>query len=153
MLDALEVFSDAQTLDFAAGSALSTKSIDLWSLSSRATTARGNTPLQDIARGKRPEVVVQIGVAPNKLTSVKVELVQADDAALTSNLQVLDDSGAIVLASLVAGYRFPVTLPVMRVTKRYIGLRFTVVGTTSDSGSTVYGFLADSWTSSDGTVK
>jgi hypothetical protein len=62
-------------------------------------------------------------------TSVDFRLVQADDEALTTNLETIASSGAIVTASLVAGYRpLPNFIPREAVTRRYIGLDMVVVG-------------------------
>jgi Bbp16 len=57
--------------------------------------------------------------------TVDFQLVSADDAALTTNVVVHYDSGAIAKATLVAGYRvFAVELP-RGTYKRYLGILCT----------------------------
>ena len=63
------------------------------------------------------------------LTSVQFQLIAADDAALTSNVVVIEESAAIPLASLTLGSRpFRGKLN-PSVKKRYYGFNYVVVGT------------------------
>lgn len=64
-------------------------------------------------------------------TSIKFEIIQADNAALSTNVQVIGSSDAVVTASLVAGYNTAVRFnpQIASNGKRYIGARYTVVGT------------------------
>lgn len=85
---------------------------------------------RDIGKGEPLEVVAEVLTAPTAGTSVQFQLVQADDAALTTNLQVIVQTDAIPIASLPAGTQVP--LHVDRVdpypARRYIGLRYVNVG-------------------------
>jgi hypothetical protein len=98
-------------------SVLSTNTIDLG-------TAR------DIGKGEMLEVVVEVITAASGGTSVQFQLIQADDAALTTNVQVIVQTDAIAVATLVAGTQVP--LHVSRVdpypARRYLGLRYVFVG-------------------------
>jgi hypothetical protein len=64
-------------------------------------------------------------------TSTAFEVIVADNAALSSNVVVVGASGAIATASLTLGANFAVRInPIIGSTgKRYMGARYTVVGT------------------------
>lgn len=64
-------------------------------------------------------------------TSVTVNVIEADDAALSTNVTVLGSSGAIVTANLAAGARFAIEInPRIGSTgRRYKGLQYVIVGT------------------------
>jgi len=66
-------------------------------------------------------------------TSTNFEVIIADNAALSSNVVVVGASGAIATANLTLGANFPVRInPIVGSTgKRYMGARYTVVGTNS----------------------
>lgn len=100
-----------------AGSILSTNTYDLG-------VAR------DIGKGEALEMIVEVLTAPTAGTSVQFQLVQADDAALATNLQVIVQTDAIPIASLPAGTQVP--LHVDRTdpypARRYIGARYVNVG-------------------------
>jgi len=85
---------------------------------------------RDIGKGEALEVLCEILAAPTGGTSVQFQLVQADDAALTTNLQVIVQTDAIPIASLPIGTQVP--LHVDRVdpypARRYLGVRYALVG-------------------------
>lgn len=89
------------------------------------------------------KLLTQVGTAFAGLTSLTIEAIQADDAALTSNVTVIGSSGAIPLARLTAGARFVVELNarVGSVGQRYLGARYTIVGT--GSAGTVFSHFGD----------
>lgn len=62
-------------------------------------------------------------------TSIQIQLVTADDAALSSNPVVLAQSDALLAAELVAGspVRYKPILPIDA--KRYFGVKYVAVGT------------------------
>jgi hypothetical protein len=64
-------------------------------------------------------------------TSVKFEIIQADNAALSSNVQVIGSSDAVLTAALVAGYNTAVRFnpQIGGKGKQYIGARYTISGT------------------------
>jgi hypothetical protein len=61
---------------------------------------------------------------------VQFQLIQADDAALTSNVQVLVQTDAVPIASLPAGTLVPLHLDraAPYAPKRYLGARYVLVG-------------------------
>ena len=79
--------------------------------------------------GNPLDLIVRVGTAFAGGTSVEFQVVCADDAALTTNLQVLDSSGAIPEASLTADtivVRKPAPQDIPRA---YLGVRAVGVGT------------------------
>jgi hypothetical protein len=143
MLDLQNLVSDDQTVAIAAGSVLSDLSIDL---GAAATDRLGNTVKSDVGRTQHLGLLVQVTTTCDSVeedATLKAELVMADDAALTSNLVVLQDSGAIAEASLVAGYYFALQVPRGNITKRYLGLRYTVAVHTLTAGKVTAGLLLD----------
>ncbi|CAB4131902.1 hypothetical protein UFOVP137_24 [uncultured Caudovirales phage] len=107
--------SDAQALTT---TAVSTDSIDL-------STAR------DMGEGNDLYMNFAVGTALAGGTSVKFEIIMADNAALTTNPVVIGSSDAIVTASLVAAYQTALRInpQVKSLGKRYLGARYTIVGT------------------------
>jgi hypothetical protein len=72
-----------------------------------------------------------ITVAFTGLTALTVEIIQADDAALSSNVTVVGSSGAIPVANLGAGKRIEVegNSRIGSTGQRYLGVRYTPTGT------------------------
>ena len=113
--DALLRVSSAQAVTT---TAVSTDTIDL-------SVAR------DIGEGMELFMNFAVTTAMAGGTSIKFEIIQADNAALSTNVQVIGSSDAVVTASLVAGYNTAVRFnpQIASNGKRYIGARYTVVGT------------------------
>ena len=148
MHDANEMFSDNQSLVTGAiGAVLSSKSLDMWN-GARQTTVLGNTPSMDLGRGQVPELVVRVGTAAvsGGGGTLIVELVQADDEALTTNLQSLQQApgNSVTVgysaATLVSGYPIRLAIP-PNITKRYLGVRYNIL-TAVFTALTVNAFLA-----------
>ena len=76
---------------------------------------------------------VAVVTAFTGLTALTVDVIVADDAGLTTNVTVIGSSGAIPVASLVAGALFAIELNPRLVApalgRRYMGLRYTPTGT------------------------
>lgn len=103
------------------GNIISTDSIDL------STT-------RDIGPGEYPKLHASIGTAVAGGTSTEIQVVAADDAALTTNVTVIGSSGAVATAQLTAGARFVVNInPQLmgRAARRFLGVRYVVAGTNS----------------------
>jgi hypothetical protein len=101
-------------------SALSTNSIDL-------SVAR------DIGEGKDLYMNFAITTAVAGGTSTAFEIIIADDAGLTSNVVSLVTTGAVATANLTLGTNLVLPIPpkIGSLGKRYLGARYTVVGTNS----------------------
>ncbi|MFM7349503.1 MAG: Bbp16 family capsid cement protein [Erythrobacter sp.] len=71
------------------------------------------------------------------LTSLAFEIVQADDAALTSNVTVVGSSGPVPLAQLTLGRRFVIegNARIGSNGQRFLGARYTVGGSNATAGS------------------
>jgi hypothetical protein len=118
---------------FASGaSVLSTNTMDL-----SAGLPVGST--RDIGEGNDLACArIQVVAAFTGGTSAEFQVIQADDAALTTNVTVIGSSGAIVVASLTAGARFAVELNPRIGSKgqRYLGGRTVNVG--ANTTGTIY---------------
>lgn len=113
-LDKQLTVSDGQNVTV---TAVSTDAIDL----------SAAVPIRDVGVGEELRMVITTGLAALAAgaATVTFELIQADDAALTTNVEVLAATGAIGKAVIVAGYTaMDIVLP--RNTRRFIGVRYTV---------------------------
>lgn len=109
--------SSVQTVTGTNTSVLSTNTIDLGTQ-------------RDVGEGCDLYLRSQVGTAFAGATSVEIQAITADDAALSSNVTVVGSSGAIPLASLTAAARFAVKLNPRLGSKgqRYLGARYVIVG-------------------------
>jgi hypothetical protein len=123
LLDKQNMLSIGQALTTAGTPVLSTNTIDL---GVAGTMPQGGSPIRDIGRGTEIDILVQVDTTFTSAgaATLFVELVMADDAALTSNLVVLQQTGVIALATLVAGYQFRLRGIPQGVSKRFLGLRY-----------------------------
>jgi len=139
MLDVQNLFSDQQVLTSATANVLlSSNTIDLLPTS---VGSLGYVPTADIGRGNEANLFVQLTADVVGATSLLVELIVADNAALTTNPTVVAGSGAVPVASLKAGYRFGITSIPPGITKRYAGLRYTFVGGAGTGGAATAGAI------------
>jgi len=85
---------------------------------------------RDMGEGRDLYLRSQVGTAFAGATSVEIQAITADDAALTTNVTVVGSSGAIPLASLTAAARFAAKLNPRLGSKgqRYLGARYVIVG-------------------------
>lgn len=160
MHDALNVFSDAQSFIINIGTKLSDKSIDMWGgLTAMPTSVLGNTPMLDMGKGNDLDIVIKTATAwVGATATVMVELIMADDAALTTNVVSLQQApGASITVGIpiatcgVPGYEFRISCPPQGITKRFLGLRYNVF-TANITAGTVNAFLALDRNSAPGTV-
>ena len=101
-----------------ASAVLSTNTVDL-------------SQARDVGEGSDLFGRFQIGTAFTGLTALEMQVVAADDAALSTNLTVIGTTGAIAVASLTAGARFACDVNPRLASKgqRYLGLRYVPTGT------------------------
>lgn len=144
LLDKQNMFSDAQDLAQAAGNYLSTNTIDL---GATGATATQGSPSSDIGRARGIDVLAQITetFTSGGAATLQVQLVSADNAALSSNLTVLSETPAYALAALTAGKQFPLRFA-PPVTQRYIGARFVIGAATTTAGKCSVGLVLDKQT-------
>ena len=88
---------------------------------------------RDIGEGENLYMHFNVDTALTGGTSVKFEVVVADDAAISSNVTVVGSTDAVLSAALVAGYSTAVRInPIIAsLGKRYLAARYTIVGTYS----------------------
>jgi hypothetical protein len=104
-------------------------------------TAGGTSGAQavDLGKGQPFDLDFFVLTAFAGLTTLEIQFVSADNAALSTNLTVIASSGAIALASLTAGKK--VTLDVgkadPRTIRRYVGVRYVIVG--AGSAGAIFG--------------
>lgn len=142
LMDRQNMFSIDQDLSQVVASYLSDYSVDF---GAAVDNVLGNSPIKDVGRGQVPEILVQVIEAfVGATATVLVELVMADDAALTSNLVSVQQApgGSITVgipvATLVAGYKFRIRIP-GGITKRYLGLRYNIFTATTTAGTITAG--------------
>lgn len=126
--DALGTLSNSQAVT---ASAASTNYIDLG--------ATGTPPLhsvalaRDIGRGPRVPIRIQVTEDFATLDTLTVAL-QVDDNSSFSTPKTVLSSGAIALASLVAGYAFNLDYIPKGTDERYMRLYYTVGGSNATAG-------------------
>lgn len=116
----------------ALGNTVSTNTVDL----ANATFANQTT---EFGQGRRLQINVSVlqAVTSAGAATVQLQLIQATDAALTTAVDVINQTDVFAIANLTAGTVVPVTWDRIAplVPKRYIGLRF-VVGTAALTNAT-----------------
>jgi len=95
-------------------------------------TLGGNQP-GDIGAGESLAIEFSVLVAPTAVTAVRFELIQADDAALTTNVQVINRTDDYPIATLPAGTLVPLhwDRDAPYAPKRYVGARYVATGGTT----------------------
>lgn len=107
-----------------AGSILSTNTLDL------APLALGGNQAADEGAGEGLSLEFSVLTAPTVGTTVRFQLIQADDAALSTNVQVINQTDDIPIASLGVGALVPLKWDraAPYAPKRYIGARYINTG-------------------------
>lgn len=123
----------------ATGNTLGTNAIDL------APNARGGNQAADYGIGKEIDIEISIfqTLTSGGAATVSFQLVQADNAALSTNLEVINETPTFGFASLVAGTVLPLgwesSAPLNP--RRYVGIRI-VIGTAVLTNATGQFFAA-----------
>lgn len=92
---------------------------------------------QDLSIGRRMALLVMPTVAAGAGSTHVLAAIQADDAALTSNVEVLGQI-TVLAADLVPGAEFEIPIPQGVMDKEYIGFRDTISGGTTTVTLDVY---------------
>lgn len=95
------------------------------------------TAAQDISIGRRVALLVLPKVNAGAGSTVQIEAIQADDAALTSNVQALG-SVSVPAAQVIRGREIEVPVPQGVMTKQYLGARVTITGGTTTATLDIY---------------
>lgn len=107
-----------------AGNILSANTIDIGPLS------LGGNQAGDTGIGEPLHVEFSVLTAPTVGTNVRFQLIQADDAALTQNVQVINQTDDLPIANLAAGTVVPLRWDAAQpyTPKRYVGARYINTG-------------------------
>lgn len=138
--DQNEMFGDNQDLSQIVGTYLFDHSIDT---GASDTPALGGPLVHDFGRAndrRKILAIVDEAFVSAGGGTCQLQIVQADDAALTSNLQVLRETRALTAAELTLGSAIAMAIPSM--SKRYLGLRGNIATATTTAGTLTAG-LAD----------
>lgn len=144
MLDVQNLLSDQQNLAQAAGNYLSTNTIDL---GATGTIPLGGSPVSDPGRARAVELFAQVTetFTSGGAGTLQFQLVTADSADLATNLTVVQETAAIALATLVAGYQARLAMPA-GIAKRYLGLRYVIATAAMTAGKVTAGIALDKQT-------
>lgn len=88
------------------------------------------TAAQDISIGRRMALLFLPTVNAGAGSTHTLEAIQADDAALTSNVQVLNTVTKLA-ADLIKGKEIEIPIPQGVMTKKYLGFRHSATGGTT----------------------
>jgi hypothetical protein len=94
----------------------------------------------DRTRRMRAFAQIETALSGGAGTGITAEIIQADDAALTTNVQSLYSSGNIVNANAPVGTRL-IDQPMPAFTKPYAGFRYTSAGGAYGAGAITAGFV------------
>lgn len=140
IFDAQNTFSDQQAVT---ATAVSANTIDLGVPGTLPW--RGGTFHNDLGRGEDVEISVTCTQTFLTCTSVQVQLVTSASADLSSPT-VIDQTDAILVASLVAGYKWRLGKVPPGITQRYLGLKYVVAGSAATAGKITAGLVLDKQT-------
>jgi len=141
LLDKQMLMQDNEALSLAgAGTYLGLKSVDT---GVAGTDAFGNTVIHDAGRGKDLIAFIEVltAITSGGAATVQFQLVQADDAALTTNVNILCQTDVMPKATLFSGYRARSGKEPAGVTRRFLGIQY-VVGTAALTAGNVTSALA-----------
>ncbi|QGT52261.1 hypothetical protein [Vibrio phage MZH0603] len=101
---------------------------------------------QDIGKGNKIPLLVQVTEAFNNLTSLEVKVSTGATTALGTTVV----SQVILLADLVAGKQISIEVLPNDITERYLGIEYVVVGTAPTAGKVTAGITMGNQTNVTG---
>lgn len=141
IFSAQQIFSDDQAIT---GTARSTNVIDLGTPGTPYGAVASLN--QDVGKGNKIPVLIQVTEDFNTLTSLQIAIEVGDTDALGDVVL----SQTILLADLVAGKQTCVEVLPNCIDKRYLGVRYTVVGTNPTEGTITAGITMGNQTNITG---
>lgn len=135
IFDSTNLFSDAQAVTVTAAS---TNVIDLGATDIPKHAANAIT--RDMGKGRPIDLRIQVVESFAALTSLKVS-VQTDTVEGFGSAVTILESPAVALASLVAGYVFPIQWVPRGSVGRYLRLNYTVAGVAATAGKITAGMV------------
>lgn len=136
-----QLFSDDQAIT---ASADSTNVIDLGVPGTPYDAAA--TLNQDIGKGNKVPILIQVTEAFNNLTSLEIKISTGATTALGTNVI----SKTILLADLTVGKQFPIEVLPNEITERYLGIEYVVTGTAPTTGKVTAGITMGNQTNITG---
>lgn len=97
---------------------------------------------QDISIGRRMSLLLLPTIAAGAGSTHTMDVIQADDAALTVNVEVLGTI-SVLAAALILGAQFELPIPQGVMTRKYLGFRNTSTGGATTVSLDVYLVPAD----------
>lgn len=87
--------------------------------------------VRDLGKGEEMEIPIEVIQTFTGGTSLIAQVVQADDAGITTNVNVIQATGPITTAQLVAGARFYLAMPANdpNINRRYLAVQYVITGT------------------------
>lgn len=143
ILSAEQLFSDDQAVT---ATAISTNVIDLGVAGTPYGAAAALN--QDVGKGASIPILVQVTTAFNTLTSLTVTVETSANSDLSSSTVLATES--ILLADLVAGKQMFNQVVPNGADQRYLGVRYTVVGTPPTLGNITAGITMGNQTNFTG---
>lgn len=98
---------------------------------------RKQTAAQDLSIGRRMALLAMATVDAGAGSTHTLEAIQADDAALTSNVEVLS-TVTVLAADLIKGKEIEIPIPQGVMDKQFLGFRHTATGGTTTVTLDVY---------------
>lgn len=124
------IFSDDQAIT---ATAISTNVVDL---GVAGTPYGGKAALhQDIGKGTKIPILIQVTESFDNLTSLAIAI----ETGAAATLATVVISKTVLLADLVQGYQFPIDVLPNEIDERYLGVRYTVAGSTPTVGKITAG--------------
>ncbi len=141
IIDNENLFSDNQDLAQAVGSYVS-NGIDVGLAS---TPVLGGPLVHDVGRGRKIPLFCQVteAFAAVGAGTLQVQIVKADNEALTTNLAVVAETPAIGKATLVKGYRFRLPEVPPGIDQQFLGLQYVIAGDDMTAGKVSAGIVSD----------
>lgn len=124
------LFSDDQAIT---ATALSTNVVDLGVAGTPYDAVAALN--QDVGKGTKIPILIQVTEDFTNLTSLTIAI----ETGAAATLATVVISKSVLAADLVAGYQFPVDVLPNEIDERYLGVRYTVVGTAPDAGKITAG--------------
>lgn len=140
LADMQNIISDKQSIAAAAGTVVGTNVMDLRAV---GTIPQGGSPIADVGRMfsyELPGLLVQITttVTSGGAATIDFRVCSSANSDLSSPT-VLDSSGALALATMVAGYQVQVGQRLPNITQRYLGMNYVIATATTTAGNVFAG--------------
>lgn len=99
----------------------------------------------DLGMGEDLNVLIDVLTAPTVCTNVTFQIVTADDAGISTNVEVISATDAFPIASLPVGAQtiLHIDRSAPYVARRYLAVRYVITGTATSAGSYIAQIVKD----------